>query len=145
MLFPSDLFVLCLPSSPRAVQSPDTVSNKSSPAPTNFHTPSPDRHVHTLSVAEGINRGFASAQSLSDTGRGVSANPLGTVHSADDMGGGGKGLVDAMGSKFEANVPAGLPVPNQAEVFQNTTVKRVSVDVCWVRGRQEYKLQYIEG
>lgn len=131
-----------------SVQSPDTVSSRlsppfSKPSPkfppssretspfklpsSHLNSPFPDQG-HTPSLAEGINRGFASAYTLGSAREGEGPT-FGGVHlSQGELGGGGKNLLDVMGSKFISNaVPTGIPVGKQSELFQNATVRNVRI------------------
>ena len=57
-------------------------------------------------------------------GRGGGGIAQGVVQ---EVGSTGRNLMDAMSSKFVANIPSGVP---QSDLFQNATVKMVRADYC---------------
>ncbi len=82
----------------------------------------------TQSLAERLGRSHTSSPVDSHVGGRVSQVPMprplgGMASVADRVGGSGQNLVDVMSSKFIT----GRPMGNQADVFNSTLVKNVSV------------------
>lgn len=123
--------MLPLPSFP--VQSPDTHSNRPSPPShplTSILTPTPINQSgqSRIALTESISRGVPHTFSGTPGGGGGGSPLNNTANSAiDRVGIPGQNLVDAMSSKFVPNIPAGAPLGGQLEMFQNGTVKRVSL------------------